>query len=102
MANHPKCPKCGRKFKSGRGLPAHVESCEGKAKKARRPRRAPRRSSRRTAFPPEPRVPEPRTPVVPERVVNMNTVVQRLSAVRSELLSKAAALGKMIEELASI
>jgi hypothetical protein len=39
---------------------------------------------------------------VPERVVNMNTVVQRLSAVRSELLSKAAALGKMIEELASI
>lgn len=93
-----KCPKCGRKFKSGRGLPAHVEACEGKPAKAPRKERKPRRKA--TARARTHRTPKPGQMSV-EIALN-SSVVERLKAAKGDLEAKAAALGRMIEELGEI
>jgi len=72
------CPKCGRKFKSHRGMPGHVGSCEGKAVARAKPaRRAKRRTTTKTA-PASDRV----------RTEGM-AVVLRLQAVEAEFRKKA-------------
>lgn len=97
----PKCPKCGRKFKSKRGFPAHIEACEGKTAKAPRKSRKPRQS------PAPPRRSAARRTPKPPREMQVHieiksSIVERLSAAKAELEAKAAALGRMIEELGDL
>ena len=92
-----KCPKCGRKFGSGRGLPAHVEACEGKPAKPRRNRKPRRKAPARA----RPRTAKPRHEMRVEIALS-SSVVERLTAAKGELEAKATALGRMIEELGEI
>jgi len=106
MADKVTCPKCGKGFKDNRGLPAHVKTCKGNvegakprraAKAAAKPAKARRRKSKRPA-----KARRPRVGVNLGHVLNGSAVVGRLLALKGELEEKAAALGRMADELASI
>lgn len=86
-------------------MPAHVKTCKGKAEAAKPRRRSkPARPPRQEASPRPARRPRPRPAVGAggPSLMNGSAVVERLLSVKEELEQKAAALGRMAEELSSI
>jgi len=105
MAQHV-CPKCGKKFAKPHGLVIHdrrahptKKAAKKKAKKKRKPK-AKKRKKRKSASADRRVRRNPVIDALPD--VTGSSVVDRLKAVKAELEAKAAAIGRMLKELAKL